>query len=832
MPRFTEFDLGDPIQKVLSEVGYEAPFPIQAQIIPHLLAGRDVLGQAQTGTGKTAAFALPLLARLDLARREPQVLVLTPTRELAIQVAESFQKYAAHLEGFKVLAVYGGQEYAGQLRSLDRGVHVIVGTPGRVMDHLDRGTLDPGSLACLVLDEADEMLQMGFKEDVEYILGGLPAGLQIALFSATIPAPIRELSRRYLKTPAEIFIKSRTSTVEATRQRYWLISGMAKLDALSRILEAEPSDGVLVFVRTRLGAMDLAEKLVARGFAAGGLSGEMVQSQRERTVDQFKRGKLNIIVATDVAARGLDVDRISHVINYDMPYDPEAYIHRIGRTGRAGRSGEAILFVAPREQGMLRVIEKATRQRLSAMTLPPVAAINDKRILAFQDRITKTLAQGDLHPFRDLVDQYAQEHGVAHLDIAAALGRLLQGDTPLLLADRPERAPTTGRQGKPWTNGPTGRTQRTGRREQGDRPPRPSRPARSTPAEPLAHPGHDEATGRTAEADHPADSDRPTATDHSGETDRHADIDRITLSGRTPPAEHPTKVEHPTKAEHSAKAEHPTRAKHPTRAEHPASAGHTPYAKHPAEAEHVAGSEHAADAEHTGKARHAADAEYPGKARHAADVEYPGKARHAADVEYPGKAEQTATGERTKRFDRPAGSGHTGRTAHPAGTGRPGRPARHGRGPKARHPGDEGKSRFRIEVGRFHGVQPGNIVGAIANETGLSSQDIGKIKLYPAFSTVDLPADLPAHLLKKLAGVRVAGQFLRISPDDGRPTPRPHPDPADGNAPPRAPGFRRRSSPAPHDTPPPTRPASRWSGSSSARTGTTTPRRRQKPVSD
>ncbi|HQV50478.1 MAG TPA: DEAD/DEAH box helicase, partial [Dokdonella sp.] len=356
---FKELALGEALQRALADVGYESPSPIQAATIPHLLEGKDVLGQAQTGTGKTAAFALPILGRLDMQQRKPQALVLAPTRELAIQVAEAFQRYAVHLPGFHVLPIYGGQAYGPQLGGLRRGVHVVVGTPGRVIDHLERGSLDLSELKCLVLDEADEMLRMGFIDDVEAVLKKTPPTRQIALFSATMPPQIRRIAQNHLREPVEITIKSKTTTAAKTRQRYWLVSGMHKLDALTRILEVEPFDAMIVFARTKIATEELAERLQARGLAAAAINGDLAQAQRERTIQQLKDGKLDILVATDVAARGLDVERISHVLNYDIPYDTESYVHRIGRTGRAGREGDAILFVTPRERNMLRQIERA-----------------------------------------------------------------------------------------------------------------------------------------------------------------------------------------------------------------------------------------------------------------------------------------------------------------------------------------------------------------------------------------------------------------------------------------------------------------------------------------
>jgi len=434
---FTQLALQQPLLKVLDEVGYETPSPIQAQTIPLLLQGRDVLGQAQTGTGKTAAFALPVLSALDLNQKDPQALVLAPTRELAIQVAEAFQKYARHLQGFHVLPVYGGQDYRTQIHALKRGVHVVVGTPGRVMDHMRRGTLRLGSLKTLVLDEADEMLRMGFIDDVEWILEQTPPERQIALFSATMPPQIRRIAEKHLNAPEQITIKTRTTTVETIRQRFWPVSGVHKLDALTRILEAEHFDAMLIFVRTKTATLELSEKLEARGYDSAALNGDIPQAQRERTVQQLKKGQLDILVATDVAARGLDVERISHVVNYDIPYDTEAYVHRIGRTGRAGRQGDAILFVAPRERHLLSAIEKATRQKIDIMDLPSTELINDKRIARFKQRITDTLANEDLGLFSQLIEQYRQEHNVPAQEIAAALARLLQGDTPLLIAHKP-----------------------------------------------------------------------------------------------------------------------------------------------------------------------------------------------------------------------------------------------------------------------------------------------------------------------------------------------------------------------------------------------------------
>jgi ATP-dependent RNA helicase DeaD len=542
LPSFRDLALIDPVLKALDDVGYETPSPIQAQCIPHMLEGRDVLGQAQTGTGKTAAFALPILSRIDLKRKEPQVLVLAPTRELAIQVAEAFQRYAAHMKGFHVLPIYGGQDYTSQLRQLGRGAHVVVGTPGRVMDHMRRGTLKLDNLTVLVLDEADEMLRMGFIDDVEWILEQTPDSRQTALFSATMPAPIRKIAHDYLNNPEQITIKVATMTAENIRQRYWVVSGVHKLDALTRILEVETFDGMIIFVRTKTATVELAEKLEARGFSAAAINGDMSQALRERAIANLKSGKLDILIATDVAARGLDVDRITHVVNYDIPYDTESYIHRIGRTGRAGRTGDAILFVAPRERRLLSNIEKATRQKVEEMGLPSTEAINNKRIARFKQNITDTLAEEGLSFYTQLIEQYQQEHNVSALEIASALAKLVQGDTPLLMQNPPKK-----------------------------------------PAEFREEKGHRE-----------------------------------------------------------------------------------------------------------GK---------PGKER---------KPRRSfgADIEM---------------------------------------------------------ELFRIEVGHVHGVKPGNIVGAIANETGIDGDHIARIKIENDYSTVELPAGMPKELLQELKKIRVAGQALNIS---------------------------------------------------------------------
>jgi ATP-dependent RNA helicase DeaD len=587
---FRDLNLSDAVLRALADVGYESPSPIQAQTIPVLLSGQDMLGQAQTGTGKTAAFALPALTKIDLTRHEPQVLVLVPTRELALQVSEAFLRYAAHLKGFHVLPIYGGQSYQPQLNALRRGVHVVVGTPGRVIDHMNRGTLKLTGLTLLVLDEADEMLRMGFIDAVESILEQTPPQRQVALFSATIPAPIRRIAAKHLRTPVEVTIKSKTSTATNIRQRYWMVSGMHKLDALTRILEAETFDGMLVFTRTKHATVELAEKLEARGFAAAPLNGDIPQPLRERTVARLKAGQIDIVVATDVAARGLDVERISHVVNYDVPYDTESYVHRIGRTGRAGRKGEAILFIAPRERNMLRAIERATRQVIEPMNLPSVDAVNTLRIAKFKQRITETIAKGEGNLYRPVLEQMEAESGLPLMDIAAALASLSQGTTPLLLAGKLERPAEAAPPSNRGFDRDRDREERAPRRVETrsverDRPP--------------------------PERERPRDRERPS--------------DRA-----------PTERQRPSQRDES--------------------------------------------------------------------------------------------------------------TAEPP-----------------RRSGPSQMETFRIEVGSVHGIKPGNIVGAIANESGIEGVHIGRVDIREDHSYVDLPEGMPKPIFKELQKVRVAGRELRIS---------------------------------------------------------------------
>ncbi len=646
--QFRELKLGDALLQTLSEVGYETPSPIQAATIPPLLEGHDVLGQAQTGTGKTAAFALPILSRLDLSKTKPQALVLAPTRELAIQVAEAFQRYAMKLPGFHVLPIYGGQSYGPQLSGLKRGVHVVVGTPGRVIDHLNRGSLDLSQLTTLVLDEADEMLRMGFIDDVEAVLKKTPPTRQVALFSATMPTQIRRIAQTYLRDPVEISIKNKTTTAANIRQRYWYVSGMQKLDALTRILEAESFDAMLVFMRTKNATEELAQKLQARGFSAAAINGDIVQAQRERTIQNLKDGKIDILVATDVAARGLDVERISHVLNFDIPTDTEAYVHRVGRTGRAGRAGDAILFVAPREKRLLQAIERATRQPISEMQLPSVEAVNDQRITKFKQRIADTLAADDLGPFRQLIEQYEQERNVPAVEIAAALARMVQGKEPLLLKPpgRFERAPDSAQTREP-------------RAFERPREPRPF--------------------------------DRPVRAERAPREERE--------SPKSPPF-----ASRANPAPHAAEA-----ARHPP----------SPFAERPA----------------------------------ARSETRPPRSHHEE-----ARRDEKAT--RMRREDRPRGA------------------------PEA------GFETYRIEVGTTHGVQAGNIMGAVANEAGLDSKNIGRIDIREDHSLIDLPEGMPSEIFKHLKKVWVSGQQLRITrggdePDFGKPN-KPHSA--------KPPSFKPRSS--------------------------------------
>ena len=476
---FKDLNLPEPILQALEKVGYEKPSPIQAESIPLLLEGHDLLGQAQTGTGKTAAFALPMLANIDPEQRKPQLLVLAPTRELAIQVAEAFQVYASFSQKIKVLPVYGGQSYDNQIRQLKRGVQVVVGTPGRIIDHIKRKTLDLSELKYLVLDEADEMLRMGFIDDVELILSHAPAERQTALFSATMPGPIKKITQRYLKDPKHIKIASKVSTASTIRQRYCQIAPHHKLEALTRIMEVERFDGMIIFVRTKTATVELADKLSARGFDVEPLNGDIPQNARERTVDKLKQGAIDILVATDVVARGLDVERVSHVINYDVPYDSESYVHRIGRTGRAGRQGDAILFISHREKRMLFSIEKTTKQPIEAMPIPSISEINETRLSRFKQAVIEASKDDSIESLIPIVEMIKEEAEASPEVLMAALLKIAQGDEPLILKEsdrpdihsRPEREPRDSRERK----GRDGRESRDSR-ERKPRAPRVNRP--------------------------------------------------------------------------------------------------------------------------------------------------------------------------------------------------------------------------------------------------------------------------------------------------------------------------------------------------------------------
>ena len=570
---FLDLPLRDEVQQAILKSGYEKPTAIQAEIIPYMLDGRDVLAQSQTGTGKTAAFALPILSRIEVGKQKPQVLVLAPTRELAIQVAKSFSTYGSCLPRFSVAAIYGGQDYTAQFKQLRRGVEVIVGTPGRVIDHIKRGTLDLSELDCLVLDEADEMLNMGFLDDVQFVLDQTPEKRQIALFSATLPLPIRNISKRYLKNPARITIKEKTMTAELTRQRALIVSPRDKIDTLKRLLEVEVTDGVIVFANTKDMTVTIAEQLNREGLKAVALNGDMPQKVRERTIEQLKGGHLNILVATDVAARGLDVTRVSHVFNYDVPQDTESYIHRIGRTGRAGRKGEAFIFLTGGQKAKLRFIERATKQPIEIVQPPTANEINAIRTKTFTQSIAEMAANQDLTMFQEMIEKFAEESGTPLLTIAAALAQIGQQGRPFFMADRPKR-----------------------------------------------------------------------------------------------------KFEPNSRFESS------------------------------------------------GKGYGNGDGGYSKKPKIGSKPPSGGKGKAGLDL----------------------------------------------------GPPETGKDRYRIQVGWKDGVKPGNIVGAIANEGGLSGEHIGPIKIHDAFSTVDLPAGMPREVFQTLSHTRVAGKLLDLSLE-GKETAAPRP---------------------------------------------------------
>ena len=426
---FEELGLDPKVIEAVQQLGYEKPSPVQAQSIPILMENHDLMAQAQTGTGKTAAFALPILSKLSLRKTEPQALILAPTRELAIQVAEAFQSYAKHIPSFRVLPIYGGQEYRPQLRALDRGVHVVVGTPGRVMDHLRRGTLKTNALTTLVLDEADEMLRMGFLEDVEWVLEQIDHSHQTAFFSATIPTSIRQVAKRFLNNPKTIHIEPSVTTVTSVEQYYMLVAKKHKLDILARYFEIEDVDAALIFTGTKIFSVEVAEKLAARGYAAAALNGDMSQHLREQVISKLKRGKLDFVVATEVAARGLDVPRISHVINFDIPQAAESYIHRIGRTARAGRAGKTLLLVTPREQRMLEEIQRAVSHQIKPMKPPSVSQVQLKRAEKIKMDVMQTLASKNIDHYRSIVKNIVSDNECSELDIAAAALYLAHKET-------------------------------------------------------------------------------------------------------------------------------------------------------------------------------------------------------------------------------------------------------------------------------------------------------------------------------------------------------------------------------------------------------------------
>src|ERR1700736_614308 len=467
---FADLQIHPSVLQAVVDVGYESPSAIQAATIPAMMAGSDVVGLAQTGTGKTAAFAIPILSKIDPANKGTQALVLAPTRELALQVAEAFGRYGAHLPAINVLPIYGGSSYSVQLSRLRRGAQVVVGTPGRVIDHLERGTLDLSRLDYLVLDEADEMLTMGFAEDVERILSETPEYKQVALFSATMPPAIRKLTAKYLHDPTEVSVEAKTATADNISQRFIQVAGPRKMDALTRVLEVEPYEAMIVFVRTKQATEEVAERLRSRGFSAAAINGDIPQAQRERTIAALKAGSVDILVATDVAARGLDVERISHVLNYDIPHDTESYVHRIGRTGRAGRSGQALLFVSPRERHMLKSIERATRQTLTEAELPSVDDVNAQRVAKFRNSIADALGAPGFELFRRMIEDYERENDVPMVDIAAALAAQSHDGEQFLMSEPPPE-----------------------KRRRADRPERPDRPARH-----AGKPGQGFATYRIA----------------------------------------------------------------------------------------------------------------------------------------------------------------------------------------------------------------------------------------------------------------------------------------------------------------------------------------------
>ena len=439
---FIDLGLTEEILNALNDLGFTKPSPIQSECIPLLLNGEDVLGMAQTGSGKTAAFSIPFLMKVDPALKAPQVLVLAPTRELAIQVAEACTDYAKYMKGVKVVALYGGQRYDVQLRALKQGPQIVVGTPGRLLDHLNRKTLDLSNLQGLVLDEADEMLRMGFIDDVESIMAAIPDDHQTALFSATMPAPIRRITKRFMHHPQEVQIKSTNQTAPDIDQSYWLVRGVRKNEALIRFLEAEDFDAAIIFVRTKSATLEVADVLEQHGYNSAALNGDMTQQLREQTLDRLRNGRLDILIATDVAARGLDVERISLVINYDITLDSESYVHRIGRTGRAGRAGRAVLFVDSRERRLLRNIEQTIKKSIPEVQLPNKELLEQRRLAKFSQRVAQEIEAADLDNYREILPKLLQNDQTDMETLAAALLKLAQGERPLILPPDPEFKPS------------------------------------------------------------------------------------------------------------------------------------------------------------------------------------------------------------------------------------------------------------------------------------------------------------------------------------------------------------------------------------------------------
>jgi len=492
---FASLGLPFNLLRAVEELGYETPSPIQEQAIPHLLEGKDVLGLAQTGTGKTAAFALPILARTSGENRVPQVLVLAPTRELAMQVAEAIDGFAKHVPGIKVATIYGGQDFGIQLRQIRNGAQWVVGTPGRVMDHIRRGTLKLDDISGVILDEADEMLRMGFIDDVDWILGHVPKKRQVALFSATMPRQIQQVAEKHLNNPVEVKIKAKSATNDSITQKFWMVRDADKSDAMVRICETSDMNAMIVFVRTKQATEEVAEHMRTNGFKAEALNGDVAQAQRERTVDRLKKGQIDILVATDVAARGLDVERITHVVNYDIPYDAESYVHRIGRTGRAGRTGEAILFVRPRERRMLTTIERVTKNKINEMQLPSADDVNAKRRERFKARIVENMEGQDIEIFKSIITEIMAENPeMVMSDVAAAIAQLGQGKKRLFMREGERiKRPRQERSDRGERGGRNDRGDRGGReRGRGDRPDRAPRGGADKVMDPNAMPlkGH------------------------------------------------------------------------------------------------------------------------------------------------------------------------------------------------------------------------------------------------------------------------------------------------------------------------------------------------------